>query len=283
MLGYNVHSLIERIDSAFPKHLKRALKYLFPNINQKYYSILRKLTAVGIIKTKILKGPLAGRYFYCSLRNERDYWRGIHEPEIQSFLTNNLHAGDIFYDIGVHVGYFSLLAASYIKPKGKVIGFEPNPSNRNIAKQNYDLNPDLSPFIQLEALAMSDTTSAANFVGELGSTTGRIIRESSSVLEARYTVNTISLDDFVARGNPPPNIIKMDIEGGEELALKGVMNVLQIYRPILLVEIHNADAAAQLVEILTTCKYKCQNMFGATFSSQRDYKERDHFIVSPAP
>src|SRR6185436_20517401 len=52
-----------------------------------------------------------------------------YEPEVFEFLVRALRAGDTFVDVGAHVGYFSLLAASLVGHGGHVFSFEPNPRN----------------------------------------------------------------------------------------------------------------------------------------------------------
>jgi len=56
-------------------------------------------------------------------------------------------------------------------------------------------------------------------------------------------VELVSLDDFIYRENKPaPDVVKLDIEGGEVEALPGMRKMLQEHRPLMLVEIHGTEA-----------------------------------------
>ena len=67
----------------------------------------------------------------------------------------------------------------------------------------------------------------------------------------------ISLDEFVyGQGNPPPQVVKMDIEGGEVLALPGMARVLAEARPLLLMELHGQESSRAAWESLTAAGYK---------------------------
>jgi hypothetical protein len=62
--------------------------------------------------------------------------------------------------------------------------------------------------------------------------------------ERAIPVSGISLDEFVyGDGGPAPQVVKMDIEGGEVLALPGMRRLLREAHPLLLLELHGPDAA----------------------------------------
>jgi hypothetical protein len=74
-------------------------------------------------------------------------------------------------------------------------------------------------------------------------------------------VSGICLDDFVYRdGNPSPQVIKMDIEGGEVLAFRGMRRVLAEIRPLILLELHGPEAAKVSWESLTAAGYQICRM-----------------------
>ena len=71
----------------------------------------------------------------------------------------------------------------------------------------------------------------------------------------------ISLDDFIYRdGHPAPQVIKMDIEGGEVLALKGMARILDEARPLILLELHGPEAARIAWETLSIAGYSLHRM-----------------------
>jgi hypothetical protein len=67
----------------------------------------------------------------------------------------------------------------------------------------------------------------------------------------------ISLDEFAyGQGNPPPQVVKMDIEGGEVMALPGMRRLLAEARPLMLMELHGPASARAAWETLTAAGYR---------------------------
>ena len=120
------------------------------------------------------------------------------------------------YDVGAHVGTYSLLAASRVGPDGHVFAFEPLPRNLGYLERHLALNgvencTVMDVAVSSEAGHAAFDESVHPAMGHLGATGGRVI-----------TVRTVVLDDLVARGAiRPPSVIKLDIEGAEYEALRG--------------------------------------------------------------
>ena len=57
-------------------------------------------------------------------------------------------------------------------------------------------------------------------------------------------LRSISLDDFVAGGNPVPQLLKIDVEGGETAVLAGADKLITEHKPLIICEVHHAMAAA---------------------------------------
>ena len=71
----------------------------------------------------------------------------------------------------------------------------------------------------------------------------------------------VSLDEFVyLQGNPAPAAVKMDIEGGEVLALPGMRRILQDQHPLLLLELHGPESERVAWETLTSVGYTLRAM-----------------------
>jgi hypothetical protein len=71
----------------------------------------------------------------------------------------------------------------------------------------------------------------------------------------------IALDDFIASGGPVPQLIKIDVEGGEYEVLRGGTNLFAKGRPLIIVEVHHSRAADQIDAWLIEHQYcgKCPN------------------------
>ena len=65
---------------------------------------------------------------------------GTYEPFTRGLCMDSLEPGMVFLDIGAHVGLYSLPAAGRVGETGRVIAFEPHPSNRGLLEENIDRN-----------------------------------------------------------------------------------------------------------------------------------------------
>jgi FkbM family methyltransferase len=246
MSSYNAHRIINRLDSAVPSEWKRWLRSKLPDSFGQYYRLLSRFTKDQNSRVVIQSGPLAGRHFNCNLKYERPYFVGNYEPAVASAIQAHVADGMTVYDIGVHRGYFALIFAIAVGARGRVVGFEPSPNTIAAARDNISLNSDLREHILLYQLAVSNRTGHETLLTSGGISSMARIRYSEVVESAAsyipLDVESISLDDFVASGNPPPAFIKMDIEGAEEFAFDGAMDVLMHNRPKIIVEIHHPRA-----------------------------------------
>jgi hypothetical protein len=107
--------------------------------------------------------------------------------------------------------------------------------------------------------------------------TGRIVREATAA--KTIEVASTSLDDFIAHGNTPPSVIKMDIEGGEQWAFNGMVRVLAEARPRMVVEIHNADAFDVLADMARRLDYELQTIDERPLGSS--FTARQHVLLVP--
>lgn len=176
-------------------------------------------------------------------------WLGIYEYQKQRRVSHEVRPGTVFYDIGAHVGFYSLLA-SVLVGSGKVFAFEPLPRNLDYLRQhlalNHVTNVDILPF------AVSDSTSTAHFRVEQTSFEGRLSSEGG------IAVSTITLDSLVESGRIlPPNYIKMDIEGSELQALQGARKIFQQHRPVLFLATHSRQLHNECCRLLESWGYAC--------------------------
>jgi len=95
---------------------------------------------------------------------------------------------------------------------------------------------------------------------DMGKVEGSAGREEKTYVES-IQVDGMSLDWFVfAMNNPAPDLVKVDIEGGEVLALPGMTRLLKEAHPIIFAELHGPQAAQVCWEILTNSTYRIHRM-----------------------
>jgi FkbM family methyltransferase len=153
------------------------------------------------------------------------------EPEFEDAWTQHVSTGDVVWDVGANIGWFSLLAARVAGPSARVTAFEPVPTNVAQIKANAARNG--LPIVVVPA-AVAGTSGWSSFDAE-SSLTGRLSTDGPMI------VPTITLDDWAARVGPP-NVIKLDIEGDEVAVLAdGAKQLLSVHRPAILCECHGTQ------------------------------------------
>lgn len=174
------------------------------------------------------------------------YLLGTSEIEEQELLARLLKPGDTFYDIGANVGFYSTISARLVGPNGHVYAFEPYGPSAEMAKRNAHLN-NFSNVTVIQAAVGSEEGDVHldTHTGQL-STHYRIARDNSrSTLEVPVT----SIDLYAKRHKlHGPNVVMIDVEGGEIDVLRGMLTTLRSYRPIVMCEVHwTGDAFKRLV------------------------------------
>ncbi|MEZ0397301.1 MAG: FkbM family methyltransferase [Anaerolineales bacterium] len=220
---------------------------------------LNRAAPTGLTVVRVAAGGLAGCPLLLDLQTEKDYWLGTYEPDLQAALRDLVPAGAVAYDIGANIGYISLLLARAVGETGRVFAFEALPANLERLRRNLELN-GLAERVTVVAAAVTQAAGPVRFLvhasGGMGKAEGSAGRQEETY-QAEMTVAGLCLDEFVfAEGHPPPQVIKLDIEGGEVLALPGMRRVLSAARPLVLMELHGPESARTAWEVLTAAGYQ---------------------------
>jgi FkbM family methyltransferase len=210
----------------------------------------------------VAAGLLEGYSLNLDMQTEKDYWLGTYELDLQAALRELVKPGMTAYDVGANIGYISLMLARLSGESGRVFAFEALPYNAGRWQANVDLN-GLSGRMQLFHGAVADKVAPLRFLvhasGGMGKAAGSAGRQDA--YQDEIEVPGLSLDEFVfGQGNPPPGIIKMDIEGGEVLALPSMRRLLQEARPSLVLELHGQESIRMAWEVLGGLGYRMCRM-----------------------
>jgi FkbM family methyltransferase len=159
-----------------------------------------------------------------------------YEQEITKVLNDEVLPGIAVLDIGAHVGCHTLLAARLVGPGGKVFAFEPSPDNFALLQKNVTLNGyDNVVLIQK---AVADRSGTVTFyLSPEGNDRNSIYEDSRTPqLGTSLEVSSVSIDDFLEQqGWPQIHLIKVDVEGAEQLVLKGMSKLLERTRDLVLI------------------------------------------------
>ena len=219
---------------------------------------LNRAAPSGLVEVRVAGGDLAGFTIRLDMQVDKDYWLGTYEPQLQSALRELIPAGAVIFDVGANIGYVSLLLAKAAGEAGKIFAFEALPSNVEQLQRNLALN-GMEGRVTVIASAVTQAPGPVRFLvhasGGMGKAAGSAGRDDN--YESEVTVPGISLDEFVyGQGNPPPQAVKMDIEGGEVLALAGMPRLLAEARPRMLMELHGPESSRVAWETLSAAGYE---------------------------
>ena len=204
------------------------------------------------------------------LRQHRMYWLRpplAGEGFMLGTLQRLLHEGDVVYDIGANVGLYSRFLVQCFHAS-HVYAFEPMEGNRSLLNENLTI-AGCTPKVTVVPCAVGDQDGTTEFqVDTLTSNSGTldaVTHGKPSQSHRQYglppaTVSvTVSRLDTLVESNqlPRPDMIKLDVEGAEALALDGARHVLLQHKPRLVIELHGANFARNVLEILWSLNYHC--------------------------
>lgn len=203
--------------------------------------------ALGIPATVTLS-PWGVRFFLPAR------WRGAgttmifavgtqYEREL-TYLHRFVAPGMVVVDGGANCGIYTVLAARLVGSSGRVLSFEPGAEAFSVLKKNIKLNHLINVRAHCAALADKDGRARLYHHGH-GPNSFSIAHSESTAIESEHVV-TRTLDEvFREEDASRLGLIKLDVEGAEELVLRGAGQVIADSSPTILFEI-NVTAAKQL-------------------------------------
>lgn len=162
-------------------------------------------------------GPARGLRLHIDFARQTRLYLGLYETELLGHLARFAARAQLTFDVGSNVGYDALLLAK--QTAGRVVAFEADPGVMAELDANIAANPDLA--------------------GAVAVVRGMVGRAGAAVV----------LDD-VAAERGMPDLVKLDIDGGEVDALHGAERILTERMPDLVIETHTAELERACGEIL---------------------------------
>ena len=182
---------------------------------------------------------------------------GLFEPELTLAILRTLSPGDVFLDVGAHLGYFAQLAAFCVGEQGCVVAFDPSMGTASVRSRNLT---ELAIVRQVRS-AVGEHQGTAEYFEYSASRSGfSFVSYGASRLETdespavQYEVPVVTIDRFCETEELHPSMIKIDAEGSERAILAGAMGILRSHHPAIAIEIgdigvprgHSADLVRNL-------------------------------------
>ena len=176
-----------------------------------------------------------GLYFWLDKHTDNGFVLGFYEQELAELLSHYIRKDNVFYDLGAHWGYFTILASKFVGTKGKVYAFEPMPQNFLRLEQNIRINnvKNIAPL----NVAVSDKKRTIKFSNSEDTFANTYINTNE---ENFVEVKAISLDQFTLEKSVlPPHFIKIDVEGAEIDVLIGAERLIKEHGPMIHLSTHD--------------------------------------------
>lgn len=163
---------------------------------------------------------------------------GEYEPILTRFLHENIKPGNTIVDVGANVGYFTKLMSKLVGQRGKVIAFEPSITNWKYLQDNIAKMKN----VVAEKKALSDRVGELHFAEDKANPGENGVREKGKVIVKTATLSQWAQNHRVKKAN----LIKIDVEGAEVMALNGAKDFLRTQKKLIVVVECNPSALKEL-------------------------------------
>ena len=261
----NWMSVVQQLSTSLPLRKIYTLANRVPILGSALRNFSRAaIPSDALVWKSIRSGPGKGLWIHLNPRYEMKYLEGDYEASVERILLSNLRPGTVFYDVGAHIGVFSLIAARNLGVQGSVFAFEPDPSNVRRIKEHASRNQLDAIRIIPKAVSCTDGRlrfQRASFQSSMNR--GVLVEETLALQESAIEVDSITLD-AVAREHAWPTLIKIDVEGSEAAVLQGSEEIFRFAKPLLVCEIHHEQASSDVTRWLLERGYKFQWLESST-------------------
>lgn len=178
-------------------------------------------------------------------------------------ISRLLQPGMTFVDVGANQGFHTLLASKRVGVAGRVVAFEP--ASTEVAKLRRNLSLNGATNVEVVASAVGETDGETTFtlcLDHQGSWSSIVPpAEDVTVKRVEVMVPILRLDTYAERHGIHPDVIKIDVEGGELAVLRGASEVLRRDQPVILCEIEDRRTrqwgygAEQILEYISGLGY----------------------------
>lgn len=194
----------------------------------------------------------------------------VYEPTQTKLVKRIIKPGNVVVDIGANIGYYTLLFAKLVGPQGKVYAFEPDINNFKLLSKNIKANPYNN--IILENKAVSDVTGKIKLYLSKDGTGAHKIHNKKNDREFIY-VDSIALDDYFRSKKINIDFIKMDIEGAEVKALKGMKKLISSNTNLKLISEFNPTDILDIGDSPETYLESLYHLFGEVYNIDENSEE----------
>lgn len=176
------------------------------------------------------------------------------EDSLLAALIERAGPADVIYDVGAYTGVYAL-ALAVDAPRRTVVAFEPNGESIRRLEKNRE-RTDPAGTILVEAIGVGEQSATATFYHSTFPKLSSFDRADATRWGARVR-ETESIPirplDSVLSAYPPPDHVKIDVEGHAPAVLRGARSLIENHRPVLYVEPHDRPGTDRTAAIERFC------------------------------
>jgi FkbM family methyltransferase len=218
-------------------------------------SLVRNLMPRRHVAHRVMSGPLRGMRIVTSWHDYPAAIIGYTERKLTEWLLANARPGETWLDVGANCGYTSLALARAVGPQGRVFAFEPALATAACLEQTGRVN-GLDQLVALPfALSAAPRPVVSRFATECGMIDSQLPANGRLEMTAIVAVGLDALWDGISDGDPVVHGIKIDVQGMELEALRGMQCLLSQHRPKIVLEIHRDVPRDDVLALLVACGY----------------------------
>ena len=195
---------------------------------------------------------LRRRHFQWEIRRGRFYT----DEKEYALLDTLLRAGDWALDVGANVGHYTKRMAELVGPSGRVIALEPVPDTFSLLAANARLFAHAN--VSLLNIAASDRLAVADMqIPRFASGLSNYYQASLGAGPGGVAVLTLPIDELSL---PTVRLVKIDVEGHELPALRGMRELIQRDHPVLIIE----TGSQETTNLLGSLDYTVERLPGSS-------------------
>jgi FkbM family methyltransferase len=192
---------------------------------------------------------------------------GFWEDHVRDVLKTYLKPGMVAIDVGANIGAHTLLMSKLVGKEGKVIAFEPSIIHYNSLLSTLMINKCINTTLYKYGVGEKEEIMYVDkkwFNTEQKQNFGALYLETKRNNDEDEEIIVKSLDSF---NFDKVDIVKIDAESMEDKVFFGMKNIIEKFRPIIIVEIHDEDYI-KMEKIITSLNYELFAIFSKIYNSR---------------
>ncbi|WP_045215346.1 FkbM family methyltransferase [Desulfonatronovibrio magnus] len=158
------------------------------------------------------------------------FYKKMTDKEILSFLKSYVKKGMVVLDVGANIGFYSVYLARLVGINGRVHSFEPCRDTFKRLVQSTSMYPQ----VVLNQTGIMDSAGEAFLNFSAAGNVDNWLEKKDSLANSKSTISTITLDQYCQKMKLEVDLVKMDIQGAELMALQGFSESLKLMDNIVI-------------------------------------------------